>query len=184
LAADAPTARACPSPDARIMGAIPRLSERNWRMHLAKYHAFPQYFPGHRALSLEAFKGIFLVEGGFPFPWVASWAWPSLWPFGLVRRHGRINAANGRALCAVCSGACRRYRWWMVTSGLETRVSSASTLGHPPGRGAAVVVLSGDRSWTYLRGRQAPGMSNAPPVRVSGLLSMLFARCGGAACRD
>src|ERR1700682_5670046 len=45
-----------------IVGTLPPLSESQWNEAFAKYQMTPEYRQGERGMSIEAFKGIFLVE--------------------------------------------------------------------------------------------------------------------------
>ena len=107
-----------------IMGAIPPLNDTQWQEAFAKYQRIPQYIHENRGMSLEAFKGIFWWEWAHrllgrllgvlffvPFVWFA-WIgairrveWPRMIVLFLL---GGLQGAVG---------------WWMVQSGLETRVS-------------------------------------------------------------
>ncbi|MBL6854308.1 MAG: COX15/CtaA family protein, partial [Alphaproteobacteria bacterium] len=107
-----------------IMGAIPPLNDAQWHEAFAKYQRIPQYIHENRGMSLEAFKGIFWWEWAHrllgrllgvlffaPFVWFA-WAgaikraeWPRMIVLFLL---GGLQGAVG---------------WWMVQSGLETRMS-------------------------------------------------------------
>ncbi len=107
-----------------IMGAIPPLNDAEWHDAFAKYQRIPQYIHENAGMSLEAFKGIFWWEWAHrllgrllgilffvPFVWFA-WVgaikraeWPRMIVLFLL---GGLQGAVG---------------WWMVQSGLETRVS-------------------------------------------------------------
>jgi cytochrome c oxidase assembly protein subunit 15 len=107
-----------------IMGAIPPLTGAQWAEAFAKYQKIPQYILENRGMSLEAFKGIFWWEwthrflGRFlgvaffvPFLW---FAWK-----GAIRRSDWPRML----LLFVLGGLQGFIGWWMVQSGLETRVS-------------------------------------------------------------
>jgi len=107
-----------------IMGAIPPLNDAQWQDAFAKYQRIPQYVHENAGMSLAAFKGIFWWEwahrllgrllGVFfvvPFVWFA-WA-------GAIRR-----AEWPRMVLLFLLGGLQGFvGWWMVQSGLETRVS-------------------------------------------------------------
>jgi heme a synthase len=107
-----------------IMGALPPLSDAQWADAFAKYQKIPQYLLENRGMSLEAFKGIFwwewthrllgrLLGVAFfvPFVW---FAWT-----GAIRRNDWP-----RMLVLFLLGGLQGFiGWWMVQSGLETRVS-------------------------------------------------------------
>jgi cytochrome c oxidase assembly protein subunit 15 len=107
-----------------IMGAVPPLSDAQWADAFAKYQKIPQYILENRGMSLEAFKGIFWWEwthrflGRFlgvafflPFLW---FAWK-----GAIRKSDWPRML----LLFVLGGLQGFIGWWMVQSGLETRVS-------------------------------------------------------------
>ena len=107
-----------------IMGAIPPLSDGQWAEAFAKYQKIPQYLLENRGMSLDAFKGIFwwewthrllgrLLGVAFfvPFVW---FAWK-----GAIRKSDWPRML----LLFVLGGLQGFIGWWMVQSGLETRVS-------------------------------------------------------------
>jgi heme a synthase len=107
-----------------IMGAIPPLSDAQWAEAFAKYQKIPQYLLENRGMSLEGFKGIFwwewthrllgrLLGVAFfvPFTW---FAWK-----GAIRKSDWPRML----LLFVLGGLQGFIGWWMVQSGLETRVS-------------------------------------------------------------
>ena len=107
-----------------IMGAIPPLNEREWAEAFAKYQRIPQYVLENRGMSLDAFKGIFWWEWihrflgrllgvifVVPFVWFAA--------TGTIKRSEAL-----RFVVLFLLGGLQGFiGWWMVTSGLETRVS-------------------------------------------------------------
>jgi cytochrome c oxidase assembly protein subunit 15 len=107
-----------------IMGVIPPLSDGAWQEAFAKYRHIPQYIRENRGMSLTAFKGIFwwewahrslgrllAVQFAVPFVW---FAW-----IGAIQR-----SAWSRMLLLFALGGLQAFvGWWMVESGLETRVS-------------------------------------------------------------
>jgi cytochrome c oxidase assembly protein subunit 15 len=107
-----------------IMGALPPLNDAQWADAFAKYQKIPQYLLENRGMSLEAFKGIFWWEWSHrllgrllgvmfivPFLW---FAWT-----------GAIKKSDWpRMLVLFLLGGLQGFiGWWMVESGLETRVS-------------------------------------------------------------
>jgi len=107
-----------------IMGALPPLNDTQWADAFAKYQKIPQYLLENRGMSLEAFKGIFWWEWShrllgrllgvmfvIPFLW---FAWK-----GAIRK-----SDWPRMLVLFLLGGLQGFiGWWMVESGLETRVS-------------------------------------------------------------
>ncbi|HEY0105297.1 MAG TPA: COX15/CtaA family protein [Rhizomicrobium sp.] len=107
-----------------ILGALPPLTDAQWQAAFAKYRLIPQYIHENAGMSLAAFKGIFWWEwahrllgrllGVFfvlPFLW---FAWT-----GAIRR-----AEWPRMVVLFLLGGLQGFvGWWMVQSGLETRLS-------------------------------------------------------------
>ncbi|MES2291953.1 MAG: COX15/CtaA family protein [Pseudomonadota bacterium] len=141
-----------------IMGAIPPLNDAAWAEAFAKYQKIPQYVLENRGMSLEAFQGIFWWEwthrflGRFlgvafflPFLW---FAWK-----GAIRKSDWPRML----LLFVLGGLQGFIGWWMVQSGLETRVS-VSQYRLAIHLGAALLLLIAIL-WValeYLQGRKAP----------------------------
>ena len=156
-----------------IMGVIPPLSDAQWAEAFAKYRHIPQYMVENRGMDLEGFQGIFWWEWTHrflarmlgvlfivPFVW---FAWKgairkSDWPrfVGLILLFG-LQAFIG---------------WWMVESGLETRVS-VSQYRLAIHLGAAILLL-GFTLWTaleYLRGLTNP---RRKPCRAFGMAFLVY----------
>ena len=109
-----------------IVGAIPPLNDAAWQDAFTKYQLIPQYRLENHGMTLEAFKGIFWWEWahrflgrmiGFaffvPFVWFA-------WTGAIARK------AWPRMLILFALGGLQGFvGWWMVESGLETRVAVA-----------------------------------------------------------
>jgi heme a synthase len=107
-----------------IMGVIPPLSHAQWAEAFDKYQKIPQYILENRGMTLDAFKGIFWWEWThrllgrllgvafiIPFLW---FAWT-----GAIRK-----SDWPRMLILFLLGGLQGFiGWWMVESGLETRVS-------------------------------------------------------------
>ncbi|MGZ5928492.1 MAG: COX15/CtaA family protein [Rhizomicrobium sp.] len=141
-----------------IMGAIPPLNDAEWAEAFAKYQKIPQYVLENRGMSLEAFQGIFWWEwthrflGRFlgvafflPFLW---FAWK-----GAIRKSDWPRML----LLFVLGGLQGFIGWWMVQSGLETRVS-VSQYRLAIHLGAALLLLIAIL-WValeYLQGRKTP----------------------------
>jgi heme a synthase len=107
-----------------IMGAIPPISDAAWQDAFEKYQRIPQYIHEHAGMTLDAFKGIYWWE----------WAHRLLGrllgviffvPFVLFAWIGAIRRAEWpRMLLLFALGGLQGFvGWWMVESGLETRVS-------------------------------------------------------------
>jgi cytochrome c oxidase assembly protein subunit 15 len=156
-----------------IMGAIPPLSDDQWADAFAKYQRIPQYLIEHRGMSLTDFQGIFWWEWTHrflgrllgvlfvvPFLW---FAWKgaikkSDWPrFVVLGSLGLLQGFIG---------------WWMVESGLETRVS-VSQYRLAIHLGAAILLL-GATLWIaleYLRGFENP---KPVPRRALGMIAAIY----------
>lgn len=144
-----------------IMGALPPLSDAEWADAFAKYRQIPQYLLQNSNMTLEGFKGIFWWEWthrllgrlvgvlfAVPFLWFAATGaiarrdWPR---FVILFALGGLQGLIG---------------WWMVQSGLETRVS-VSQYRLAIHLGAAIILL-GAMVWAaleYLRPGQSTGFS-------------------------
>ena len=144
-----------------VMGAIPPLSQADWLDAFHKYQRIPQYLHEHQGMTLAQFQFIYWWEWthrllgrliGFVF----------LLPFLLFAWTGAITRSDiPRMLVLFALGGLQGFvGWWMVESGLETRVSvSQYRLAIHLG---VALLLFGAILWTaleYLR---------PPTVRVRG----------------
>jgi len=155
-----------------IMGAIPPMSDAAWMEAFEKYKQIPQYAQENAGMTLEGFKTIFWWEWGHrflgrflgllflvPFLWFAAMGAISRreWPrFVILFALGGLQGLIG---------------WWMVMSGLETRVSVA------PYRlaihlGAAVILL-GAIFWTALDYLRPPRRGWAPRLSL-GFIGLVY----------
>ena len=146
-----------------IMGAIPPLNDAQWHDAFAKYQLIPQYRLENHGMSLDAFKAIFWWEWthrllgrllGFvffvPFVWFA-------WTGAIARREWP------RMLLLFALGGLQGFvGWWMVESGLETRVA-VSQYRLAIHLGVAIILL-GAILWTALEYLRLP----SPPLRGRG----------------
>jgi len=146
-----------------IMGAVPPLSDAQWHEAFAKYQLIPQYRLENHGMSLDAFKAIFWWEWthrllgrllGFvffvPFVWFA-------WTGAIARREWP------RMLLLFALGGLQGFvGWWMVESGLETRVA-VSQYRLAIHLGVAIILL-GAILWTALEYLRLP----SPPLRGRG----------------
>ncbi len=136
-----------------VMGVVPPLSDAAWQSEFAKYQRIPQYRLENRGMSLDGFKAIYWWEWthrflgrllGFVF----------LLPFLYFAFTGAIARAQfPRMLLLFALGGLQGFvGWWMVESGLETRVS-VSQYRLAIHLGVAIILL-GAILWTafeYLR---------------------------------
>jgi cytochrome c oxidase assembly protein subunit 15 len=106
-----------------VMGALPPMSDAAWQDAFEKYRQIPQYTLVNKGMSLGDFKSIFWWEWshrllgrliGFAF------AIPFLW-FLATRKIERALAPK-LAIMFVLGGAQGALGWWMVKSGLSTRI--------------------------------------------------------------
>jgi cytochrome c oxidase assembly protein subunit 15 len=109
-----------------VSGALPPLSKRAWSEEFAHYRDTPQYRLVNRGMTLAQFQAIFwwewahrllgrLVGAAFAIPFVV------LWLTGRLPRR-----LMGRCAALFSLGALQGVvGWWMVQSGLETRISVA-----------------------------------------------------------
>ncbi len=144
-----------------IMGAIPPLTEAQWQDAFAKYQHIPQYIIENRGMSLEGFKGIFWWE------WIHRFLGRLLGvaffvPFVWFAATGAIQKRDWpRMLTLFVLGGLQGFiGWWMVTSGLETRVS-VSQYRLAIHLGAALLLLIAILwiALEYLRGGKSTGTS-------------------------
>jgi cytochrome c oxidase assembly protein subunit 15 len=143
-----------------IMGVLPPLTDMQWADAFAKYQRIPQYMIENRGMSLEQFQGIFWWEWTHRFLgrllgvlFIVPFAWFA-W-VGAIRK-----SEWPRMLLLFALGGLQGFiGWWMVESGLETRVS-VSQYRLAIHLGTAILLL-GAILWIaleYLRGKGAkPG---------------------------
>jgi len=155
-----------------IMGAIPPLSDAQWTEAFARYQHIPQYAAENQGMSLDGFKGIFWWEWTHRFLGRLAGAvflLPFLW-FAAVGAIQRSEWPRMMLLFAL-GGLQGVIGWWMVQSGLETRISVA------PYRlaihlGTAIILL-GAMVWIaldYLKGR---GEGRAPRYAL-GFIALVY----------
>jgi cytochrome c oxidase assembly protein subunit 15 len=156
-----------------IMGAIPPLNDAQWADAFAKYQRIPQYVIENRGMTLDGFKDIFWWEWShrllgrlvgviflLPFLWFAA--------TGAIAR-----AAWPRFVVLFALGGLQGFiGWWMVSSGLEVRVS-VSQYRLAIHLGAAILLL-GAILWTALDySRDARGAPQ-PARRAFVFMAMVY----------
>jgi cytochrome c oxidase assembly protein subunit 15 len=155
-----------------LVGALPPLNDAQWADAFARYRHIPQYLAENRDMTLAGFKGIFWWEWThrllgrlvgvvflLPFLWFAA--------TGAIRRQEWPRML----LLFALGGLQGLIGWWMVQSGLETRLSVA------PYRlmihlGTAIILL-GAMVWTaldYLRGTGAGRV----PRYILGFIALVY----------
>jgi cytochrome c oxidase assembly protein subunit 15 len=150
-----------------VTGAIPPLSAEAWSAEFAKYRHIPQYLYEHRGMSVAEFKTIYWWEWthrllgrfiGFAF------LLPFLY-FAFTRSIARSEWPRMVLLFAL-GGLQGFVGWWMVESGLETRVSvSQYRLAIHLG---VAILLFGALLWTafeYLWGTSRTLRVSTSPLR-------------------
>jgi cytochrome c oxidase assembly protein subunit 15 len=142
-----------------IMGAIPPLNDAQWAEAFAKYQKIPQYVLENRGMSLAGFQGIFWWEWAHRFLGRllgVAFFLPFLW----FAWKGAIRKSDWpRMLLLFALGGLQGFiGWWMVQSGLETRVS-VSQYRLAVHLGAALLLLIAILwiALEYLRGGAKPG---------------------------
>ena len=164
-----------------IMGTIPPMSDAAWHAAFAKYQQIPQYRLENHGMTLDGFRAIFwwewthrLLGRGVGF----AFAVPCLL-FCFTGAIGRAQWPRMGLLFAL-GGLQGVVGWWMVMSGLETRVAvSQDRLAIHLG---VAIILLGALLWTaleYLRSSSLPpsGDAEAPKaLRVGGaaLVALIY----------
>jgi cytochrome c oxidase assembly protein subunit 15 len=164
-----------------VSGALPPLSEAAWLRHFHAYQAIPQYRLVNRGMSLGDFKVIFwwewshrllgrLVGVVFAVPFVV---------FLAMRRMPRRLLWRCVVLFAL-GGLQGLVGWWMVQSGLETRISVA------PERlathlGLALILFcaliwTGLEAWSG-QGRPGGQRRDGWPLGAAIALAVVFLQC-------
>jgi cytochrome c oxidase assembly protein subunit 15 len=156
-----------------IMGAIPPLTDAQWADAFAKYQKIPQYILENRGMSLEAFKGIFWWEWTHRF--LGRFLGVAFFvPFLLFAWKGAIRQSDWpRMLLLFVLGGLQGFiGWWMVQSGLETRVS-VSQYRLAIHLGAALLLLIAILwiALEYLRDLKTPPK---PAGRALGLVVLVY----------
>ena len=156
-----------------IMGAIPPLTDMQWADAFAKYQRIPQYLAEHQGMSLEDFQDIFWWE------WTHRFLGRFLGvlfivPFAFFAWKGAIKKAEWpRFVILFLLGGFQGFiGWWMVESGLETRIS-VSQYRLAIHLGAAILLL-GAILWIaleYIRDLKNP---QTRPCRVFGLAALVY----------
>lgn len=106
-----------------VTGAIPPLSEADWRAEFAKYQTIPEYEQVNWGMSLDAFKRIYWWEWGHRFlgRMIGFAFLLPLIVFIATKRIDRKLAVR-LGLLFLLGGAQGALGWWMVSSGLNERV--------------------------------------------------------------
>ncbi len=107
-----------------VTGIVPPLNEQAWQAEFARYRQIPQYRLENRGMSLAAFRTIYWWEWSHRLLG-RSIAIVFLLPFLFFAATGAIGRrAWFRMTFLFALGGLQGFvGWWMVESGLETRVS-------------------------------------------------------------
>jgi cytochrome c oxidase assembly protein subunit 15 len=147
-----------------ISGVVPPMTEQSWQAEFANYQKIPQYWRENRSMTLAQFKGIYwwewthrflgrLVGAAFLLPFIGFAA------LGVIPRREWPRMI----LLFALGGLQGAVGWWMVQSGLETRVS-VSQYRLAIHLGVAIILL-GVLLWTGLE-----CLRRAPPHDLQGNL--------------
>lgn len=132
-----------------VSGIVPPLTEQSWQTEFAHYRAIPQYRLENAGMSLSEFKSIFWWEWAHRLLGRLAGA-VFLLPFLAFAAMGAIPRRDWPRMVFLFAlgGLQGVVGWWMVTSGLETRVSvSQYRLAIHLG---VAIVLFGALLWTAL----------------------------------
>lgn len=167
-----------------VTGAIPPLSEADWRAEFEKYKAIPEYREVNWGMPLAAFKQIYWWEWGHRFlgRLIGIVFLLPLIAFAATRR---IDRGLGLKLAGLflLGGAQGALGWWMVSSGLTGRidVSQYRLAAHL----ALAVALFGAMVWIGLdlspaRTRAGEGARRLAPFAVALVLAVYLQMILGA----
>ncbi|MGD0144169.1 MAG: COX15/CtaA family protein [Rhizomicrobium sp.] len=155
-----------------VTGAVPPLSDQAWQSEFAKYQRIPQYQLQNRGMSLGDFKAIYWWEWSHRFLGrLLGFVFLVLFLFFAFA--GAISRADlPRMVLLFALGGLQGFvGWWMVESGLETRVS-VSQYRLAIHLGVAIVLL-GAILWTafeYLRSRSFSPARGGRGMRIATFL--------------
>jgi cytochrome c oxidase assembly protein subunit 15 len=164
-----------------VSGVLPPLSHADWARDFALYQATPQYRQVNAGMSLAEFKSIFWWEWGhrllgrlaglvFALPFVTLLALRQI-PTRLIWRC---------ALLLALGGLQGLVGWWMVQSGLETRVSVApERLMIHLGLALALfcaLIWTAMEAWSG-QARLRASRTGAWPAAASVFLGLVFIQC-------
>ena len=109
-----------------VTGAIPPLSDADWRSEFAKYQQIPQYQLMNRGMSLAEFKTIYWWEWAHRFLGrLVGLVYALPFAYFLIRREIPKRLVVRCFGLLALGGLQGAIGWWMVSSGLSERVSVA-----------------------------------------------------------
>lgn len=163
-----------------ILGAIPPLSDADWKLAFDKYKQIPEYHQVNKGMSLEAFKTIYWWEWGHRFLGRFIGLAFAL-PLAMFWLSGRLPKGYGLPLVGIflLGGLQGAVGWYMVSSGLVDRIDvSHYRLALHLSIAFLILALV---TWTVLslseRDSRAPLLATTTPAqrRTAMLLVALFA---------
>lgn len=105
-----------------LLGVVPPTDEAGWQEAFGKYRQLPQYVQLKSHLSLSEFKFIYFWEW-FHRLWGRMLGLFFAVPLAVFWRRGRLAGLRGRLLLLFALGGAQgALGWFMVSSGLSTRV--------------------------------------------------------------
>ena len=158
-----------------LMGAVPPMSGAAWHDEFAKYQRIPQYRLENHGMSLAGFKAIYWWEWSHRLLGTADRLCVSCAVSGFAATGAIARSEWPRMVLLFALGGLQGFvGWWMVESGLETRVS-VSQYRLAIHLGVAIILL-GAILWTaleYLRraeSRRAGARMRMGRSHLSGLV--------------
>ena len=164
-----------------VTGAIPPLTEAQWRAEFARYQQIPQYTEvnGPAGMTLADYKFIYFWEWvhrllarlvGFAFALPLAWFW--------IRKQIPRGYKSRLVALLALGGLQGAVGWWMVTSGLtqDVKVSHFRLAAHL----LVALITLGGLTWTALdlralsRGEPRARLTRFAAVALAVLLVQLF----------
>jgi heme a synthase len=155
---------------APLAGALPPMSEAEWRRLYDLYRTIPQYALVNQGFGLEGFKGIFWLEWAHRL-WGRLIGLAYLLPLLWFWSRGRIPAGYGPRLLGLLllGGLQGAVGWFMVASGFEADRTTVSPYRLVVHLGLALVLYAAVlwTALTLLRPMPAPVGEADPAARAS-----------------
>jgi heme a synthase len=159
-----------------VTGAVPPLSEQDWRREFALYQQVPEYRYVNAGMSLEAFKTIYWWEWGHRFLGrLIGLAYALPFVVLLLQRRIPRRLLPAAVTLFLLGGLQGAVGWWMVSSGLSERtdVAPERLTAH---LGLALIIFMG-LVWTGLqawRGRSRPARRDGWTIASALLLGGVY----------
>ena len=156
-----------------ISGAIPPLSEADWKAEFDKYRQIPEYQLQNKGMSLAEFKRIFfwewahrLLGRSIGLVWAVGFLW-------FLARRQVPKGWTGRLLLPGLLGAGQgALGWWMVSSGLSGRMVDVASYRLALHLGLAFVIMGVILWLILLIGRSGAELLQARRSREAGLAAL------------